>query len=156
MATDTPTLLDMLLAATPEQLDAVYAILSGETVTPDPDVTMDTMAAERWAESPQDTDTLLGTTMVTVYGPNLSAKAQRLGDLHVHTTGCQSGKQYGTGRPMGGDDDGGWTIDAASKMDVTLDCYPPGDFEYDPSIAADYMGYRQSIYFAPCVTLPEA
>jgi hypothetical protein len=84
---------------------------------------------------------------ITVFGPNLSSKGQKLGDMHVHTAECQDAKRYGPGKPMGGEDRG-WTIEANSRKDVVLEVYPPGDFEYDSQ--TEWLDY-DDLYVAPCV-----
>lgn len=86
------------------------------------------------------------TVSVTIYGPNLTAAAQRLGELHVHRADCADGRQYGPGRRYGGDDHG-WTVEVASRMDAVLDVYPDGEHE-----GADVSW----LHFAPCLAdLPE-
>ena len=90
---------------------------------------------------------------VTILGPNLTAAAQRRGDMHVHAAGCADIRQYGRGRRYGGEDRG-WTIEADSRRAVIEAIYPPDEFDYDPETELD--GFASDVYFAPCVELGEA
>jgi hypothetical protein len=85
---------------------------------------------------------------VTVFGPNLSGRAQRKGNMHVHAATCDDCKKYGPGKPMGGEDTG-WTIDATTRRDVVLAIYADHSATED-----DWQGY-DDLYVAPCVTFEQ-
>lgn len=89
---------------------------------------------------------------VRIFGPNLSGAAQKKGDMHVHAEGCGDCKFYGYGKKYGGDDFDGWQIEASTIEDAVEAIYGPSEFNYDPETEIDT--YTDSMYFAPCVTLP--
>lgn len=81
---------------------------------------------------------------VKVWGPNLPADMQAKGDLHVHTADCADNRRYR------GED--GWVIDVESYAEVVRDCYPPGDFNYDPG---EWRDYASDVWLAPCISIPD-
>lgn len=89
---------------------------------------------------------------VTVHGPNLPRHLSDKGTIHVHKDGCRDIKTH---RYPAGADQGGYGVDVASIAEIVEDVYPASDFQYDPDDEAAAAPYRDDIYVAPCVTLPE-
>jgi len=91
---------------------------------------------------------------VIVIGPNLPRPLCDKGTMHVHKEGCAD-MQRGQLRHAVSADQGGWAIDVDSVAEIIEACYPSSDFCYDPTVWAEYEGYRSDVHIAPCVTLPE-
>lgn len=98
------------------------------------------------------TMTTTPTQHVKVYGPNLPRELQDRGTLHVHVDGCADTKR-GAFRNLSDADE--WGFDADSILAIVTNCYPPGDFDYDPADPDEYAVFRSDVHVAPCVTLPE-
>ena len=76
---------------------------------------------------------------VTICGPNL--RDQSKGQFHVHAEGCADLKRGAQREP---EYRNGWTIEAANRIEVCDEVYPPEDFECE---SGDYV---DEFYFFPC------
>lgn len=82
---------------------------------------------------------------VTICGPNL--RDQSRGDMHVHAADCADLVRGAAREP---EYLNGWTTDAASRVEVCDDIYPPEDFDCESG------EYLSSLHFFPCCAdLPE-
>lgn len=90
---------------------------------------------------------------LTLLGPNLNSASQRKGGMHVHKVGCADLSNTRLYRKIDLADAN--DIDASSLHDVITTVYSPGDFDYDPSDAAQLAHYADDIYVAPCVKFPK-
>lgn len=81
---------------------------------------------------------------VTICGPNL--RDQSKGEMHVHAAGCADLVRGAAREP---EYRSGWTMEAATQLEISHEIYPPEDFDLDPELV------EGSIYFFPCcATLP--
>lgn len=84
------------------------------------------------------------TQTLRVVGPNLPAQAKAT--FHVHAAGCADLSRGWIARC-----DDGWTMEAASLLEVEADAY---DFAPDETEDYELGDYQSEFHFAPCVTLP--
>ena len=90
---------------------------------------------------------------VVICGPNL--RDQSKGQFHVHAAGCGDLKHYGSSGKFGGED-GGWSIQADTKLDVSTEihCDILSDYGLTPEddegkdMLRDWLS---DVWFAPCV-----
>lgn len=80
---------------------------------------------------------------ITICGPNL--RDQSKGDFHAHAAGCGDLTRGAAREP---EYRNGWTIEAASRREVTEHIYPTDEFEYE--YADDGETYESNIHFFPC------
>jgi hypothetical protein len=90
-------------------------------------------------------------TVVRVFGPNLSEEAQREGQFHVHADECPDKQEYGPEGKFGGEDDYGDRITVSSREEIVKFVYPPGRFGYEEPDWREF----DDLYIAPCVSLPD-
>ena len=95
---------------------------------------------------------------VTIQGPNL--RDQSRGQFHVHSMTCADNRRYGPDKQYGGEE-GAWSIEVKSKMDVSQDVYcdvlsDQGLTPEDPEGRAILRSWLSDFWFAPCCAdLPE-
>ena len=90
---------------------------------------------------------------VTICGPNL--RDQRKGQFHVHAAGCGDLKHYGGDGKHGGED-GGWTVEAETTLDVCAAVYADHLSDYGLTVDDEegqetLDGWLSDFHFAPCV-----
>lgn len=94
-------------------------------------------------------------------GPNLPSPLCDLGTIHFHAEGCAHLKRGDLGRVhrmechVTGAQPEELAVEYATIKEAVLDMYPPDNFLYDPD-TDEYDAYRNDLYFAPCVKLPES
>jgi hypothetical protein len=76
---------------------------------------------------------------VSIFGPNL--RDQSRGDIHVHAEGCADIARMACREPEYAT---GWSMEAASRVEVCDAVYPPEDFGCEPG---EYLG---ELHFFPC------
>ena len=89
---------------------------------------------------------------VTEFGPNIPFVDGAT--FHVHAADCADLKRGVYPRIRKNGDQGGYTYEAESTLDIVSRIYDPDNFDYALADAESRAAYEQDIHIFPCVRLP--